>query len=85
MAIPFFSFLLQLKEQKLVDGRLRFHGLALRNKICGVYESYFRGWLIKPDKSKNSFLKMREWNQMKIYLKRDKISTWLNVTPIGST
>ena len=48
----------------------------------GVYESYGRGWLIKPDKSKDSALKMVDWNQMKIRVVGDKITTWLNGTPM---
>jgi len=48
----------------------------------GVYESYGRGWLIKPDKSKDSALKMGDWNQMKIRVVGDKIKTWLNGTPM---
>ena len=48
----------------------------------GVYESYGRGWLIKPDKSKDSALKMGDWNQMKIRVVGDKITTWLNGTPM---
>ena len=48
----------------------------------GVYESYGRGWLIKPDKSKDSALKMGDWNQMKILVVGDKITTWLNGTPM---
>ena len=47
----------------------------------GVYESYGRGWLIKPDKSKDSALKMGDWNQMKIRVVGDKITTW-NGTPM---
>ena len=48
----------------------------------GIYESYGRGWLIKPDKSKDSALKMGEWNEMKIRVVGDKITTWLNGTPM---
>lgn len=48
----------------------------------GVYESYGRGWLIKPDKFKDSALKMGEWNEMKIRVVGDKITTWLNGTPM---
>jgi hypothetical protein len=48
----------------------------------GVYESYGRGWLIKPNKSKDSALKMGEWNEMKIRVVGDKITTWLNGTPM---
>jgi len=48
----------------------------------GIYESYGRGWLIKPDKSKDRALKMGDWNQMKIRVVGDKIMTWLNGTPM---
>ena len=48
----------------------------------GVYESYGRGWLIKPDKDKNNVLKMGEWNQMKIRVAGDTISSWLNEIPM---
>ena len=44
----------------------------------GIYESYGRGWLIKPDSSKDSALKMGEWNLMKIRVKGNKVKTWLN-------
>jgi hypothetical protein len=46
----------------------------------GIYESYGRGWLIKPDKEKDAVLKMGDWNQMKIRVVGDKITTWLNGT-----
>lgn len=44
----------------------------------GVYESYGRGWLIKPDPKKDKHLKMGEWNHMKIKVKGDHITSWLN-------
>jgi len=47
---------------------------------AGIYESYGRGWLIKPDPSLSSVLKMGEWNKMKIQAKGDEITTWLNGT-----
>ena len=31
----------------------------------GIYESYGRGWLIKPDPEKDKALKMGEWNTMR--------------------
>ena len=31
----------------------------------GIYESYGRGWLIKPDPEKDKFLKYEDWNTMK--------------------
>ena len=44
----------------------------------GVYESYGRGWLIKPAPEKESVLKAGEWNTMKIKVKGDKLTSWLN-------
>lgn len=44
----------------------------------GIYESYGRGWLIKPDPEKDKALKMGEWNTMKIKAVDDKVTTWLN-------
>ncbi len=46
----------------------------------GVYESYGRGWLIKPIPEKDSALKMGEWNQMKIKVDGDTVASWLNGT-----
>lgn len=44
----------------------------------GVYESYGRGWLIKPAPEAEQALKPGEWNQLKIRVKGDKVTTWLN-------
>ncbi len=44
----------------------------------GVYESYGRGWLIKPEPEKEQFLKMGEWNHLKIKVKGAHITSWLN-------
>jgi len=44
----------------------------------GIYESYGRGWLIKPDKVKDQALKMGEWNNMKIRVKGDQVISWIN-------
>ncbi len=44
----------------------------------GVYESYGREWLIKPDPEKDKVLKMGEWNQMKIRLNGGTLTSWLN-------
>tara|TARA_R110000868_G_scaffold343120_1_gene604127 strand:- start:32935 stop:33528 length:594 start_codon:yes stop_codon:yes gene_type:complete len=46
----------------------------------GVYESYGRGWLIKPDPEKDKVLKEGEWNTMKIKLSGNKLTSWLNGT-----
>ncbi|WP_421804136.1 3-keto-disaccharide hydrolase [Flagellimonas sp.] len=46
----------------------------------GIYESYGRGWLIKPDPEKDKALKMGEWNTMKIRVEGPKVTSWLNGT-----
>ncbi|MCL6294141.1 3-keto-disaccharide hydrolase [Jejuia spongiicola] len=46
----------------------------------GVYESYGRGWLIKPEADKENILKEGEWNTMKIKVKGSKLTSWLNGT-----
>ncbi len=44
----------------------------------GVYESYGRGWLIKPDPEKEEVLKEGDWNHLKIIVNGDTITSWLN-------
>ncbi|MDH5399591.1 MAG: DUF1080 domain-containing protein, partial [Cyclobacteriaceae bacterium] len=46
----------------------------------GVYESYGRGWLIKPDPEKDKALKFGKWNTMKIRVVDNTVTTWLNGT-----
>ena len=48
------------------------------NDSGGIYESYGRGWLIKPDKEKDKALKMGEWNNMRIRVKGDQVISWIN-------
>ncbi len=49
-----------------------------QNNSGGIYESYGRGWLIKPDPAKDSALKMGDWNTMRIVAVGPKVTTWLN-------
>ena len=44
----------------------------------GIYESYGRGWLIKPDPALDKNLKMGDWNKMRILVVDDEVTTWLN-------
>jgi hypothetical protein len=46
----------------------------------GVYESYGRGWLIKPEPEKEEVLKEGEWNELRIRVVGDKLTSWLNGT-----
>lgn len=48
------------------------------NNTGGIYESYGRGWLIKPDPELDKHLKMGEWNTMKIRANGDTVTTYLN-------
>ena len=54
------------------------------NDSGGVYESYGRGWLIKPEPKKDKILKMGDWNKMKIKVVGDQVTTWLNGTKMIS-
>lgn len=44
----------------------------------GIYESYGRGWLIQPKPDDEQYLKTGEWNEYKIEVKDDEVTTWLN-------
>lgn len=50
----------------------------LNRHTGGIYESYGRGWLIKPDPAKEKFLKENDWNTMVVQVKGRKVTTWLN-------
>lgn len=50
----------------------------------GIYESYGRGWLIKPSPEKDKALKMGDWNRMKIKVVGEKVTTWINGTQMIS-
>ena len=44
----------------------------------GIYESYGRGWLIKPGVEDEKKLKPGGWNDMRIQVVNDEVTTWLN-------
>ena len=44
----------------------------------GIYESYGRGWLIKPNASLDHILKEGEWNHYRIRAIGHEVTTWLN-------
>ena len=44
----------------------------------GIYESYGRGWLIKPSEKYDDIVKMMSWNKMKIKVLNENITTWIN-------
>lgn len=50
----------------------------LNNHTGGIYESYGRGWLIQPKAELEKFLKVNAWNKMKVVVKGNTVTTWLN-------
>ena len=46
----------------------------------GIYESYGREWLIKPDPSLDNILKEGDWNTLTVRVKGDLVETFLNGT-----
>ena len=44
----------------------------------GIYESYGRGWLIQPLAADEQYLKPSDWNELKIQVIGDEVTTWLN-------
>ena len=44
----------------------------------GIYESYGRGWLIRPDTSVQDNLIEGKWNIMEIKVLNSEVTTWLN-------
>lgn len=47
-------------------------------KTAGIYESYGRGWIIKPKPADTVALKKGDWNHMRIQAIDDEVTTWLN-------
>jgi hypothetical protein len=87
-----FELTVQFKQEANGNSGVFFHSSLEGTKITGwqaevappdmhtggIYESYGRGWLIQPDKEKEKFLKMGEWNTMKVKVLGDQVTTWLN-------
>jgi hypothetical protein len=44
----------------------------------GIYESYGRGWLVRPPEDSGALLKMGEWNRLRVHAVGDEVTTWLN-------
>jgi len=87
-----FELTVQFKQEANGNSGVFFHSSLEGTKITGwqaevappnmhtggIYESYGRGWLIQPDKEKEKYLKMGEWNTMKVRVQGDNVTTWLN-------
>ncbi len=50
----------------------------LNNHTGGIYESYGRGWLRQPNPLHEKYLKTGKWNKLKLEVKGDEVTTWLN-------
>jgi len=50
----------------------------------GIYESYGRGWLVKPSMGKDSSLIMGDWNKLTVKVQDETVTTWLNGTKMIS-
>ncbi|MES2649179.1 MAG: DUF1080 domain-containing protein [Bacteroidota bacterium] len=44
----------------------------------GIYESYGRGWLLKPNPSHEKYLDSTGWNHMVINVRGDEVTSYLN-------
>ena len=87
-----FELRLQFKQEANGNSGVFFHSSIEGTKITGwqaevappghwtggIYESYGRGWLIKPTDDKDKALKMGEWNQMKVKVIDNNVKTYLN-------
>jgi hypothetical protein len=87
-----FELSLQFKQEANGNSGVFFHSSIDGTKITGwqsevappghwtggIYESYGRGWLIKPTDDKDKFLKMGEWNEMKVKVIGNNVTTYLN-------
>jgi hypothetical protein len=50
----------------------------LNSHTGGIYESYGRGWLIQPKAEDEKWLKVGEWNELRLVVKGDEVTTFLN-------
>lgn len=44
----------------------------------GIYESYGRGWIAQITKEQEEYLKVGDWNTMRIKVEGDNVTSWLN-------
>lgn len=89
-----FELTLMFKQEADGNSGVFFHSTITGTKVAGwqvevapkghdtggIYESYLRGWIVKPDKSKDDALKVGKWNKMKIIVKGNNVKTYLNGT-----
>ena len=89
-----FELTLEFKQEANGNSGVFFHSSIEGTKIAGwqaevappgsstggIYESYGRGWLIKPEPEKDKALKMGDWNKMTVKVVGNVVTTYLNGT-----
>jgi hypothetical protein len=89
-----FELTVEFKQESNGNSGVFFHSTIEGTKITGwqaevapkghstggIYESYGREWLIKPDPSLDHVLKEGEWNTLTVKMKGDVVETFLNGT-----
>lgn len=89
-----FELSLEFKQEANGNSGVFFHSSIEGTKITGwqaevappgsstggIYESYGRGWLIKPEPEKDKALKMGKWNKMTVKVVGDVVTTFVNGT-----
>ena len=89
-----FELSLQFKQEADGNSGVFFHSSIEGTKITGwqaevappghstggIYESYGRGWLIKPTEEKDKALKMGQWNEMRVRVVGNIVKTYVNGT-----
>jgi hypothetical protein len=89
-----FELTLEFKQEANGNSGVFFHSSIEGTKIAGwqaevappgsstggIYESYGRGWLIKPEPEKDKALIMGEWNKMTVKVVGNVVTTFLNGT-----
>ena len=50
----------------------------LNSSTGGIYESYGRGWIIKPKPEDEKHLKVGKWNTLRIVANGDEVTSYLN-------
>lgn len=89
-----FELTVEFKQESNGNSGVFFHSTIEGTKITGwqaevapkgrstggIYESYGREWLIKPDPSLDQVLKEGQWNTLTVKMKGDVVETFLNGT-----
>lgn len=89
-----FELTVEFKQESNGNSGVFFHSTIDGTKIAGwqaevapkghstggIYESYGREWLIKPDPSLDNVLKEGDWNTLTVRMKGDVVETFLNGT-----